>query len=73
MMLYCITNLKTKYNIFYVIWFGLSMIPIINWASFILVPIFISFEMDDFYKSPVFEFKPTKLNKFLFGYEGREN
>ena len=73
LILYCIFNIKTKYNIFYVIWFGLSMIPIINWASFISVPVFISFEMKYFYKGPVFEFKPTKLNKFLFGYEERKD
>lgn len=71
MMLYCITNLKTKYNIIYIMWLVLSIMPIMNWAAVIAVPIFISFEMDDFYKNPVFKFKPTKLNKFLFGYEDK--
>lgn len=73
LILYCIFNIKTKYNIIYIIWLSLSIIPIINWVSFIAVPVFISFEMDGFYISPRFEFKPTKLNKFLFGYEKGED
>lgn len=73
LILYCITNLKTKYNIFYIIWLIFSIVPIINWATIITIPVVISYEMDDFYKSPRFEFKPTKLNKFLFGYEKRKD
>lgn len=71
LILYCITNLKTKYNIVYIVWLVCSIIPLINWAAIISVPVFISFKMDDFYTSPTFKFKPTKLNKFLFGYEER--
>jgi hypothetical protein len=73
LILYCITNLKTKYNIVYIVWLVFSIIPLINWAAIISVPVFISFGMDDFYKRSTFEFKPTKLNKFLFGYEERED
>lgn len=69
-ILYCITNLKTKYNIIYIIWLVFSILPLINWVAVIAVPVFISFQMNDLYK-PAFKFKPTKLNKFLFGYEER--
>lgn len=73
LILYCITNLKTKYNIVYIVWFIFSIVPIMNWAAITAVPVFITFNMDDFYKKSIFEFKPTKLNKFLFGYEERKN
>ena len=72
LILYCITNLKTKYNIIYIIWLIFSIVPIINWISFIAMPICIFFEIND-YINPMFELKPTKLNKFLFDYEKGED
>ena len=71
-MLYCVTNLKTKYNIIYILWFLLSFIPILSYFVFITAILLFYHLINECYTQKV-DFKPTKLNKFLFGYEKRKN
>lgn len=72
LILYCIFNMKTKYNILYIIWILLSFLPIASYFVLIATPILCITERDKNNK-PFMQPKPTKLNKFLFGYEERKN
>lgn len=67
-ILYCIFNVNTKYNIIYIIWVIVSLIPILSWLMFVIFPIFMG-KVEDSHYEPIAGLKPTKLNKFLFGYE----
>lgn len=70
MILYCIFNIINKYNIIYILWIIFTFIPILNWMSLLIFPCYISTARDGFYENR-FKLKPTKLNKFLFGYEDK--
>ena len=70
MILYCIFNIINKYNIIYILWAILSFIPILNWMLIFIIPFCLTMPTDGLYK---IKLKPTKLNKFLFGYEKRKN
>lgn len=66
---YCIFNINTKYNIMYIIWISFSLIPILNWFIIPIFPSFIAGRIITEHDNSIFSLKPTKLNKFLFGYE----
>lgn len=70
MILYCIFNIINKYNIIYILWIICAFIPILNWMSLLVFPCYISTATDRIYDKR-FKLKPTKLNKFLFGYEDK--
>ena len=72
LILYCIFNMKTKYNILYIIWILLSFLPIVSYFVLIATPILCVTERDKNNK-PFMQTKQTKLNKFLFGCEERKN
>ena len=71
LIVFVYTNFKTPYNIYYVIWIILTFIPIINGMTLFVFP-WIVYDQLKFSKG-AFKMKPTKLNKFLFGYEKRKN
>lgn len=71
-ILYCIFNINNKYNIIYIIWVILTLLPILNYLSLVAVPWYLINAKDRYYENR-FSLKPTKLNKFLFGYEKRED
>lgn len=71
-ILYCIFNVENKYNIIYIIWFILACVPILNYLSIVCVPLYMCTATNGYYH-PRFKLKPTKLNKFLFGYEERKD
>jgi hypothetical protein len=70
MILYCIFNIINKYNITYILWIISAFIPILNWMSLLTFPCYISTARNGLYENK-FKLKPTKLNKFLFGYEDK--
>lgn len=72
LILYCIFNMKTKYNIIYIIWILLSFLPIASYFVLIAIPILCVTERDKNNKQ-FMQIKQTKLNKFLFGCEERKN
>lgn len=71
-ILYCIFNIINKYNIIYILWVIIAFVPILNWLSLCVMPCYIGTATDRIYDKK-FKLKPTKLNKFLFGYEERKN
>lgn len=73
MILYCIFNIINKYNIIYILWVIFTFIPILNWMSLLIFPCYLSTATDGPPFEKKFKLKPTKLNKFLFGYEERKN
>lgn len=72
LILYCIYNVNNKYNIIYILWVILALMPVLNYLSVIAIPWYL-LDAKDRYGDSRFSLKPTKLNKFLFGYEERED
>jgi hypothetical protein len=69
---YCIFNVKTKYNIIYIVWGLLSFAPILSYFVLLVFTIMFTIGHDQDYE-PLAQPKSTKLNKFLFGYEERKD
>ena len=71
LLVFIYTNFKTPYNIYYVIWVILTFFPIINCVTLVMFPWIVHDQLK--LSKGDFKMKPTKLNKFLFGYEKRKN